>query len=200
MEPKRAPSSAPARSLRHYYRDIISPAAFCRYPSADVTSCSGATMKERHSLFIALVGGVSLLATAPGALAQTEGPGRALAPSNNLRLSANTARSTTQTFPITLKQFYVPYTGTVRVKWQSKTSNAAASITISVTSNLASCNAPTTSTVYQNDQCDIRVSAGGSLIIMAAANFFAPSTAFVRNVRVFYDVVDFDGLGAVLQD
>ena len=117
-----------------------------------------------------------------------------------MKLSANTQRSTTQTFPIPLKQFFVPYTGTVRVKWQSKSSDAAAAVTISVTSRLESCNAPTTSTAYQTDQCDIRVSAGDLLMIMAAANFTTPSTAFVRNVRVFYDVVDFDGLGAVLQD
>jgi hypothetical protein len=140
-------------------------------------------------------------ATITGASAQaTEGPGRGLKASNSLQLSANTQRSTTEFFPQSLKQFFVPYAGTVRVKWQSKTSDAAKEVTISVTSNVESCLVPTTSSAYQTDQCDIRVSAGDLVLVMAAANFSAPSTAFVRNVRVFYDVVDFDGLGAVLKD
>jgi hypothetical protein len=68
-----------------------------------------------------------------------------------------------------------------------------------VASRVENCNVPTNSTTYQTDLCDIRVSAGDLLLVMASAQNMG-TTAFVRNVRVFYNIVNFDGLGAVLQD
>ena len=153
-----------------------------------------------HALTFAAIAGSLWLAATTGAVAQTEGPGRALAPSNTLKLSANATRTSTELFPQPLKQFFVPYAGTVRVKLQSRSSDAAKQVVITVASGVATCMFFVTDTAFRNDQCDIRVSAGGLLMVTAGANPTAPSTATVRNVRVFYNVVDFDGLGAVLQN
>ena len=152
-----------------------------------------------HALTFAAIAGSLWLATTTGAVAQTEGPGRALAASNVLRLTADAQRSTTNSFPATLKQFYVPYTGTVRVKWQSRTSDATSAATVFVSSRVATCIVPTNSLAFQGDQCDIRVSAGDLVTVGASAQNMG-TTAFIRLVRVHYDVVDFNGLGAVLQN
>src|SRR4051812_33614802 len=80
-----------------------------------------------------------------------EGPGRALAASNVLKLSADTQRSG---FFI-IKQFIVPYAGVVRLRYQFKSDgNGPQTVTVQVTgaiefNNASNCAATTTATTFQ---------------------------------------------------
>lgn len=90
----------------------------------------------------------------------------------------------------------MPYAGTVRVKWQLKSTDGGQVATIVVNSRIESCNSTTMQTTYTSEECDIRVAAGDLLLIMGSVSNSSASV-FVRNVRVYYDLIDSTGLGAV---
>jgi hypothetical protein len=139
---------------------------------------------------------------ATGASGQTaEAPlsdvGRALVVSSNLRLSGDTERSSGGV-PTLVKQFLVPYAGAVRLTFQLKSSNAAQDATAIVSSQIDSrCIKKTKLLAYVNFTCTIRVVAG-DIVEVRVQGSFSPSTGFVKNARVFYNVVDSSGLGKTL--
>jgi hypothetical protein len=134
-----------------------------------------------------------------------EGPGRALMASNVLKLSADTQRSG---FFI-VKEFIVPYAGVVRMRYQFKSDGLGPqTVTVSPTTSIDfnnSCGTTTSATTFQNGTCDLKVVAGdrvrfqaqGQMAIFPATG---QSTPTVRNVRLFWNVVDSAGTGSVLQD
>jgi hypothetical protein len=142
-----------------------------------------------------------------GAVAQTEGPGRALIPSNVLRLSADTLRS--GTFGV-VKQFIVPHPGIVRLRYQFRSDgNGPQTVSVTVTTaiegtNDGACSASTTLTTFQQKVCDIKVVAGDRVRIFATGvdNIEPPGSSkiFIRNVRLFWNVVDATSTGSVLID
>ena len=160
----------------------------------------GATMMiQKLVLFYAAV----LLVTGTTHAHAAEGPGRALVASNVLKLSADTQRSA-QAFGI-LKEFIVPYAGKIRVRWQIKSGDSGKQASLVVTSRIENCTDNTTLTTYKAGQCDIRVAAGDlvQFVLSGTPDInppFITSTAFVRNARVYYNVVDATGLGAVKTD
>jgi hypothetical protein len=123
---------------------------------------------------------------------QTSDIGRALVVSDNLRLSADTPRSGGASTPV--KEFIVPYAGVVRVEFQLK-SDGSHFATASVVSLIdTSCDRFTKAATYK----DLRV-AGDSVRAQAFGESDVVSLS-IRNVRVFYDVVDSTGLSKILQD
>ena len=135
-----------------------------------------------------------------------EGPGRALIASNVLKLSADTQRSGL----IATKEFIVPYAGVVRLRYQFKSDGGgpqtvSVTVTTAIDFNNSSCNASTSATTFQSKACDVKVVAGDRLRVNAAGLMdfnppFAQSSVFLRNVRLFWNVVDSTGTGAVLLD
>src|SRR6188508_2206209 len=86
----------------------------------------GRTM--RHSIGGLAASVAFVIVMTGGAVAQTEGPGRALVASNVLRLSADTLRS-----GFSAKDFIVPHAGVVRVRYTFK-SDGTGSVSVSVSS------------------------------------------------------------------
>ena len=141
----------------------------------------------------------STIATA--AISQTNDTGRALVASNVLRLSANTERSGFQT---PAKKFIVPFRGVVRVRWQMKSDGSGQLATANIVSSIDSCTSGTVAPTYQPGACNLRVVAG-DLIEVSASGTMHPTTfifsdAFIRNVRVFYNVVNNPATGVTLAD
>ena len=127
-------------------------------------------------------------------ISQANDTGRVLVASNTLQLSADTERSSSD--DDILKKFVVPFAGTVRVRWQSK-SDGSAPVLVLVESALGSVTPPdicgfyTESTTYQWQACTLRVLEGDVIEVRAGA---ASGTLIsLRNVRVYYDVVNNPG-------
>lgn len=165
--------------------------------------CVGAIMKTgiRTSVLAVLLAGFSTVAYAqkPAVLASSNG--RSLVASNALKLSADTERSGAA---VVAKRFLVPFPGTVRVKWQIKSDGSGQPANLSVSTQIGTCSDSHSGANYKTGACDIRVVAGDIVEVSARGtqNFttFVFSTAFMRNVRVFYNVVDSTGAGQVLND
>lgn len=139
----------------------------------------------------------SVIAT--GAFGQNADIGRALVVSDNLRLSADTPRSGGQT---SVKEFIVPYAGVVRVELQLK-SDGSHLATARVTSLVAGCDRSAKAATYKDFACNLRVAAGDRVKVQAEGESLGGgsfSTAFIKNVRVFYDVVDSTGQSKILEE
>ncbi|HET7681394.1 MAG TPA: hypothetical protein VFK79_14825 [Xanthobacteraceae bacterium] len=131
--------------------------------------------------------------------ALTADVGRALVASNSLKLSADTLRSGSPATPF--KQFIVPYAGVVRVTWQFR-SDGTHTATAAITSNIHRCDASTMLATFQAKTCDLRVVAGDLVQAQAIGEFVNPgfSTAHIRQVRVYYNVVNATGVGKTLKN
>jgi hypothetical protein len=156
-------------------------------------------MKSVISAFLSAA--VLSSAAATGAFGQTNDTGRALVASNVLKLSADTERS--GTFSTTVKEFIVPYAGVVRVRWQLK-SDGTGIATATVLGTIDTCSSTNGTTAYQLGICDLRVVAGDRVLVSARGTMdpftFVTSTAFIRRVRITFNVVDATGVGATLVD
>ena len=126
---------------------------------------------------------------------QTNGTGKALVASGTLQLSADTVRSGPPPGEEWTKMFFVPFAGVVRVRWQLKSDGSGhkATTTIYSATGFDHCFASTTATTYQQRVCNLHVVRGGDIV----ASLFSGR---IRNVRVYYDVVDHPGTGKVLLD
>ena len=152
-----------------------------------------------------LVAALSVIScSSAGAL---EGQGRALAVSNTLRLSADATRSGL----VVSKQFIVPYAGVIRLRYQFKSDgNGPQTVSVSVATaaenSVPDCSASTTATTFQTKVCDLRVVAGDRVTVFGSGMLnidpFDPgqSTVFLRNVRLFWNIIDSTGTGTVLLD
>jgi hypothetical protein len=139
---------------------------------------------------------------ATGASSQTADVGRVLVASNILKLSADTARS--GTFQTAIKQFIVPYSGVVKVSWQLK-SDGTHTATASINSRIQTCNSTTTAATFQTASCNLRVVAGDGVQVWAQGQIidfttFTYSPTSIRQVRLFYNVVNSTGVGLVVSD
>jgi len=128
--------------------------------------------------------------------------GKALAASNVLKLSADTERSGSIFVPD--KKFLVPFAGIVRVKWQLKSDGSGQPANIRVVTGIDICSASHPGPNYKAGTCDIRVVAGDIVHVQGSGTptgvLGMYSTAFIRNVRLYYNVVDATGLGQTLVD
>jgi len=161
-----------------------------------VTALSATLLRIRRRVrnIIALLATIALsLSLAPLAFGQTNGNGKALVASNVLKLRADTPRSSAQSVS---KEFVVPFAGTVRVRWQFKTDGSGAEGYLTIHSEVDSCMASTRQATYQSGICDLRVVRGGPISVSA----YGGPVVSIRNVRIFYDVVDHAGVGITLLD
>ena len=77
--------------------------------------------------------------------------------------------------------------------------------TAEVTSSIGSCSSVNNTATYQLGVCDLRVVAGDRIVVVGRGFFQisptpAQSTAFIKNVRIYYNVVDATGTGVTLAD
>jgi hypothetical protein len=158
---------------------------------------SGAIMKAVIVTFLA-----ALLSSAIITDASAQNLGKILIVSKVLQLSADTERSGTTSS--TIKQFVVPYAGMVRVKWEIKSGKSSRFANASVVGQIGTCSSSTLMLTYQAGSCELRVVAGDLIDVFVKGepgqNGTNYSLAFIRNVRVFYSIVDSQGAGAVLND
>lgn len=137
-----------------------------------------------------LIALVALVAGAGSALALDD-PGRALVASNALRISNNPV-VTGDPGSSFQQGFIPPYTGTVRIKWQTRSSTGQMVGVNASVHSLSSCGDTTTSTTFVTQTCDLRVVGGYPLVINAFSNDGGTSVS-LRGVQISYDVIDFDG-------
>src|SRR6185437_12273291 len=144
------------------------------------------------------IAGFSTAASADKPAVLTSSNGMSLVASNVLKLSADTERSGGI---VPAKRFLVPFAGIVRIKWQIKSDGSGQPANITAGSQLGTCSDSHPGANYKIGTCDLRVVAGDIIEVSARGtqNFmtFIFSTAFMRNVRIFYNVVDSTGAGQV---
>jgi hypothetical protein len=147
-----------------------------------------------------------------GEAARPNDNGRVLVASNVLKLASPGEVSGTGFFGGTAKRFLVPFNGVVRVKWKIKTDASGQPASIGVTSAVETCiagtNLSTTSQTYVEGSCDLRVVAGDIVYVTVKGSQpfpanpldppLPPTTGFMQDVRLFYDVKNGNGLGKVL--
>jgi hypothetical protein len=141
-----------------------------------------------------LLAAVATLAAISGAAAQNLG--KVLVPSGVLKLSADTERSGTNSS--TIKQFIVPYSGTVRVRWKIKATQTGAFANLKVEGQIASCSDSTLSKTYEGGTCLLYVVAGDMIRVFVSGE--GATLAYMRDVRIYYNVVNAPGTGTVLND
>jgi hypothetical protein len=134
---------------------------------------------------------------AADASSQTNDTGKALVPSNVLRASADAERSGGSVG----YAFIVPFAGQVRIRWQFKSDGSGATARSGAGGMGHSCQPSTTAATYQQGVCDARVMAGDRLSVGASSlASYRGHVAYVRNVRIYYNVVDNLGTGTTLVD
>jgi hypothetical protein len=132
----------------------------------------------------------ALVAGAGSALALDD-PGRALVASDTLRIAYNPA--VTGDPGISVRQSFIPpYTGTVRIKWQIKSSSGMSVGASADVHAISSCGNSTTSTTFVTQTCDLRVVGGYPVTVTGNTNDGGTSVT-IRHVQMFYNVIDFDG-------
>jgi hypothetical protein len=131
------------------------------------------------------------------AFSQMTDTGRALVPSNVLRASADAERSGGRVG----YAFIVPFAGEIRIRWEFKSDGSGATATSEAGGLAHSCEPSTTAASYQRAICNARVMAGERLFVeVGSLASYRGHIAYIRNVRIYYNVVDNPGTGATLVD
>ena len=121
-----------------------------------------------------------------------EGPGRALVPSPTLLQANVDAILTGGAGEFIQRAFIPPYSGTVRVRWQVRSGDGTMVFSAAGADRLGFCTNDTLSMTFVSKVCDIRVAAGMPLFVYASPDTNTNTTS-LRNVRVYYKVVDSEG-------
>jgi hypothetical protein len=160
------------------------------------------TMQSQRAAYRAVftLTAVAVLSLSPvlGSALALEGPGRALLPSQTL-LQAKNDPIISATGEHVQRTFIPPYSGTVRVQWEVRSSDGTIVFGGAGVQGLAFCAKDTMSTTFTSKACHVRVAAGMPLYIFASPDSDT-NTASLRNVRVYYRVVDSDGKMIVYDD
>jgi hypothetical protein len=118
-----------------------------------------------------------------------DGPGRALVAANVEQILDATAAASHQSV---LRAFIPPYSGTVRVKWDARSRDGTVVVVAAVVKSLDSCSQQTTNTAYVSQSCDLRVTGGMPVMILASPDDSA-NTAYLKNVSLNYKVINARG-------
>jgi hypothetical protein len=129
-----------------------------------------------------------VLASAPAVA--LDGPGRALVASDTLQLRGGPAQ-TSDPHSTVFNGFIPPYSGTVRVKWEVRSSDGTQVGVVVSVAHTSECDHVTSSTSFVAQSCDIRVVGGFPLAIEASST--GAATVTLRLVSLNYTVGDFDG-------
>jgi hypothetical protein len=139
---------------------------------------------------------IAALAFGTGPSLALDGPGRALVPSaTELQVSKNAVLTGAAGEEVS-RTFIPPYSGEVRVKWEVQSGDGTNVASGAEVQHLSSCARHSTGTGFQARACNIRV-AGGMPVTVSASPDQATNTASLRNVGLYYTVVDSDGKAIV---
>ncbi len=110
-------------------------------------------------------------------------------PSDEVKAEANTERTTTSTNYVKLKEFKVFATGTIRLKWEFRTSSGSYSAQTRVYKNGVGTAAEfeTYSTTYVAKTCEIDVNEGDIVQLYGRING-SGYTCYIRNAKLCYTV------------
>jgi hypothetical protein len=135
-------------------------------------------------------GFVAVLMGTPPALA-LDGPGRALIAANTEQIANDPVQTATNNAQVG-RTFIPPYSGTLRVKWDIKSKDGTEVFGDVFVSHLSDCSKSSTSMSYVTQSCDLRVTGGMPVNLVAAASQ-ASNTVYLKNVSLNYKIVDSDG-------
>ena len=118
-----------------------------------------------------------------------DGLGRALVAANVEQILDAPAQASHQAIR---RAFIPPYSGTVRVKWDAKSKDGTVVVVAVAVKSLDSCSQQTTSTAYVSQSCDLRVTGGMPVMILASPDDSA-NTAYLKNLSLNYKVINSRG-------
>ena len=109
--------------------------------------------------------------------------------SDTFRQRADTLRSSTAPQAVVIKEFFVLYAGTVRLKWQYRSASGALVQTVAKIASEGSefSFKVTSSTTFAPVICDVPITAGERLQIVVRPDSGAVE---VRNARIFFDLIE----------
>jgi hypothetical protein len=146
-----------------------------------------------------VIAALSVLAMGAGPVLALEGPGRELRASDTvLQLSSDAVLTSAAPGDAVQRSFIPPYSGVVRVKWEFSSGDGTEVFGSAKVTHLSSCERLTVSTAFVAKACNIRVAAGVPITISSEPDHVG-NTASLRNVRLYYKVVDSDGLSIIYE-
>ena len=145
-----------------------------------------------------IIVGFAALLMGTGTVSALEGPGRALLASNAPLQISNDPVTTSQLGGGLQKAFIPPYSGTVRVKWEIRSHNGSAVPSEAYVQNLSQCGHQIMTMAFVQRVCTIRVTGGMPIVINAMVTDLNNQVS-MRNVRLYYQVVDSDGASIVYE-
>jgi hypothetical protein len=143
-----------------------------------------------------IIAALCVLAMGAGPALALEGPGRALAVSDTVLQISNDAVVTGEAGEDVIRSFIPPYSGVVRVKWELSSGDGTRLFSSAGVVHLSICERRAVGTAFVMKTCDIRVAAGMPITVSAWPSN-GDNTASLRNVRLYYRVVDSDGLSII---
>lgn len=136
--------------------------------------------------------GLVALIVATGPVLALEGPGRSVVASNVLQISTNPALTGDMGSNVS-RAFIPPYSGTVRLKWEIKSSNGLSVSARVAVHSMSSCDSQdTTSAAFVSQTCDIQV-AGGFPVVITASTSDGSTRVSLRKVEMLFTLLDSDG-------
>ncbi len=129
-----------------------------------------------------------------GSALALDGPGRAVVASaadDDLRIANDPVLNGPPGNSIR-RSFIPPYSGTVRVKWEVKSQDGTRVSSTAEVNHLSVCERPTSSAAFVQKFCNLRVTGGMPITVLASPDESA-NVASLRNVRLYYRVVNSRG-------
>jgi hypothetical protein len=142
------------------------------------------------------VGIAVLLTLASGtALAQTTEPyGRRIAATNNVRVTSNLERITSG---VVSKVFFVPYGGTLRVRWDHRSNGSHQVDSRVLLNDDPYCTVTTTAATYGTNTCLLTIPAGSTITLLLVAN---GQEGAIRNAQLLFNVIELDKPAVVVRN
>jgi hypothetical protein len=140
---------------------------------------------------------IAALAFGIGPVLALDGPGRALVPSTTALQVSNDAVLVGAAGEEVSRTFIPPYSGTVRVIWEVRSTDGSNVVSAAEVQHLSSCTKNTTGTGFLVRACNSLRVTGGMPITVSASPDQNTNRASLRNVRLYYTVRDSDGKAIV---
>jgi hypothetical protein len=178
--------SRPAASVLHGVEHSL---AYLRTPGFSRRLNKGARMKTIIAALCVLAIGTGANS---GSAVALEGPGRALRASETPLQISNDPVLTGAAGDSVQRSFIPPYSGTVRVRWEFRSGDGTDVFSGVEVTHVSNCDRSTVSTAFVGKACNVRV-VGGMPVTIFAAPKVGTNVVELRNVRLYYRVVDSTG-------
>jgi hypothetical protein len=118
--------------------------------------------------------------------------GQRMVASTNQKAILRAEKTTTSQFNVLVKEFYLPYGGTVHLSWRFKTDGTNFAIVNVLLNryNATPCGPTTNSGTFVTESCDVVHVPAGSHVQIYMRSQNGASTVYLRDLRVSFDLVD----------